>query len=111
MDTFMQYPWMEKLKILSSLPEEKICFSPSLEFEDTVTRQGVIFSFVGDDAGTEFYIFYKRDKMVSIFWGLSKRLVRGKVSDITGQRFEDAQAFLEAFLRNDTAYMEEKIKG
>lgn len=111
MDTFLQYPWEEKLKILRNLPEDEICFSPSLEFEDMETGLGVVFSAVNGDAGMEFYIFYKRDTVEKTFLGLSKRQVKGKVSDISDQQFEDARIFLEAFLKNDTAYMEKKIRN
>lgn len=111
LQTFLQYPWKEKLKLLNSLPEDKICFSPSIEFEDSDAGHGVTFSCVGDETDMEFYIFYKRDKMVSNFGGLFNRQVKGKISDITGQGLADAQAFLEAFLKNDTAYLEQKISG
>ncbi|MEI9945997.1 MAG: hypothetical protein WDN26_17470 [Chitinophagaceae bacterium] len=109
-EAFEQFPWIEHLSKMDFLKEEDIYYSPSLEFENTDTKHMVTFSIVGDDKGNEFYIFYKRPKVIRSFFGLSKKEVEDYVSDITGQTKEDAIKFLTAFLNNDTAYMESKIK-
>lgn len=110
METFEQFPWIEQLRSMSLMKEEDICFSPSLEFENTDTKLGVTFSIVGDEANYEFYIFYKRPKTIKSFFGLIKRDVEACVSDITGQTMDDARKFLAAFLNDDTAYMESQMR-
>ncbi len=101
---------MDRLQKVAGMNDKDICFSPSLEFENLETKQGVVFSIVGNDVvNHEFYIFYKRDKAKKSFLGISTKEVKGYVSDITGQTKEDAIQFLTAFLNNDTAYLEEKI--
>lgn len=96
MDTFLSYPWATELSKANDLGE-KAMYSPSLEFENRETGQSITFSIVGDEEDNEFYIFYKRSSR--------------NISDITGQRHEDAVQFLQAFLSGDTALIEAKLKG
>jgi hypothetical protein len=110
METFEQFPWIDRLRKMAGMQDNAICFSPSLEFENSDTKQGVTFSIVGTELTHEFYIFYKRPATVKTL-GLFKRHVDNHLSDITGQTKEDAIKFLNAFLNNDTVYLEEKIKN
>jgi hypothetical protein len=108
-ETFEQFPWMDRLLKIANMRNEDICFSPSLEFENLDTKQGVTFSIVGTPVEHEFYIFYKRSVTVKTL-GLFKRQVDNHISDITGQTMEDAVRFLDAFLNNDSDYLEAKMK-
>jgi hypothetical protein len=108
--TFLEFSWTDYLRKMATMKEKDIHYSPSLEFENKDTRQGVTFSIVGDEFKNEFYIFYKRHKTVKSFFGLFSREVDDHVSDITGQTKEDAIKFLTAFLNNDADYMESKMK-
>jgi hypothetical protein len=109
-ETFEQFPWMDRLRKIANMRNEDICFSPSLEFENLDTKQGVTFSIVGTVLEHEFYIFYKRSVTVKTL-GLFKRQVDNHISDITGQTTEDAVRFLDAFLNNDSDYLEAKMKS
>jgi hypothetical protein len=109
-ETFEQFPWMDRLRKIANMRNEDICFSPSLEFENLDTKQGVTFSIVGTVLENEFYIFYKRSVTVKTL-GLFKRQVDNHISDITGQAMEDAVRFLDAFLNNDSDYLEAKMKS
>jgi hypothetical protein len=108
-ETFEQFPWMDRLRKIANMRNEDICFSPSLEFENLDTKQGVTFSIVGTVLENEFYVFYKRSVTVKTL-GLFKRQVDNHISDITGQTMEDAVRFLDAFLSNDSDYLEAKMK-
>jgi hypothetical protein len=108
--TFEEFPWMDYLKKMASMEESDIHFSPSLEFENRNTGQVVTFSLVGDTDEHEFYIFYKRIKKIKYFFGLREKEVEGYLSDITGQTKADAIKFLNAFLDNDTEYMELQMR-
>lgn len=110
LETFEQFPWIEQLRNMSSMKEEDICFSPSLEFENTDTKLGVLVSIVGDINNYEFYIFYKRPKTVKSFFGLIKRNIEGCLSEITDQTMDSARKFLAAFINGDTAYMESQMR-
>ena len=109
-ETFEQFPWMDRLRKISTMRDNDICFSPSLEFENLDTKQGVTFSIVGTELEHEFYIFYKRSVIVKTL-GLFKRQVDNHISDITGQNKEDAVRFLNAFLNDDRDYLEAKMKS
>ena len=109
-ETFENFPWMDHLRKMATIKDEDIHYSPSIEFEDMDSKQGVTFSIVGDENNNEFYIFYKRPKTLKSFFGLLKKDVDEYVSDITGQTKEDAVDFLKAFLSGDTVYLETKMK-
>src|SRR6185503_5202234 len=96
-ETFEQFPWIDHLRQMAGMKED-------------ATNQGVTFSIVGTESDHEFYIFYKRTATIRTL-GLFKKQVDNHISDITGQTKEDAINFLQAFLNNDTAYLEEKIKN
>lgn len=110
METFKEFPWIDRLCKVTSMKEDDVCFSPSLEFENIETKQGVSISIVGAEEKYEFYIFYKRPSIIKMF-GLFKRHVDNHLSDITGQTKQDAIQFLTAFVNNDTDFMESKMKG
>lgn len=110
METFEQFPWLIYLQQMAGMKEDDIHYSPSLEFENLETKQGVSISIAGETDKYEFYIFYKRNKTIKTFFGLSTKEVIGYLSDITGQTKEDVIKFLSAFLNNDTIYLEEKMK-
>jgi hypothetical protein len=110
LETFRRFPWIDELRKMASMKEEDIHFSPSLEFENKDTKQGVSFSIVGDETTHEFYIFYKRPKTLKSFFGLSKKEMEDYISDITGQSMDDAINFLNAFLNNETDKLESLVK-
>ena len=101
--------WADFLRRMESAKEEEICYSPSLEVENSDTRHGLSISAVGHANNYEFYIFYKRPKKVKTFFGLKEKINEGYTSDITGQTKQDAIDCLNALLRNDTEYLESKI--
>jgi len=110
METFEQFSWIDRLRRMAGMKEDAICFSPSLEFKNLDTEQGVSFSIVGTESDHEFYIFYTRPSL-SETRGMFDPDEDYQVSDLTGQTKEDAVKFLNAFLNNDTVYLEEKIKN
>ena len=65
--------------------EEDIFYSPSLEIENKDTKHGLSISAVGNHDSFEFYIFYKRPKIVKTFFGLKEKIKNGYLSDKTGQ--------------------------
>ena len=107
---FLEFPWIDHLRKMASMKESDIHYSPSLEFENRDTKQGVTFSIVGDEVNNEFYVFYNRSKTVKSFFGLSKKDIDDYTSDITGQTKDAAIEILNAFLNNDADYLESKMK-
>jgi hypothetical protein len=110
MEVFDNFPWERLLCQMKGKPEEEIHYSPSLEIENVETRHGVSVSAVGEETAYEFYIFYKRPKIVKSFFGLKEKLDENYLTDVLGQRKEDARRAIQALLTDDTEYLEEKIK-
>jgi len=64
---FETIDWTDLLQQMQLAKEEEIYFSPSLEIENKDNKQGLSISAVGEPDNFEFYIFYKRPKMVKSF--------------------------------------------
>lgn len=109
-NTFAAFPWMEQLQKLNSMKEEEIRFSPSMEFRNTGTGEGISISIVGSAEESEFYFFYRRPKTIRTFLGLSRKKIENFVSDLTGLSKEDVLELLQAFVRNDRDSIEARMK-
>jgi hypothetical protein len=107
METFEKIPWTEYLAKMKTAKQNEIHYSPSLEIENKDNRNGLSVSAV---EGTEWYIFYKRPKLVKRFFGLVEKLDNNYVTDIQGQTENDVRNCLEALIRNDLQLLEKKIK-
>lgn len=103
MDVLNGFLWTELLDKMNETMEKDIHFSPSLEFENTTTRHGLSMSIVEDDSRQEFYIFYKRPKMVSTFLGLMTSMDDHYLTERTGQSIADARDAVTALIGGDYA--------
>ncbi len=108
LDIFDRFPWDDMLARMKSAKESEIHFSPSLEFENKKTKQGISISIVENNTGHEFYIFYKRPKTTTKFFGLVKRFDADFLSDRTGQTREDARAAVVALMNDDSVTLENR---
>jgi hypothetical protein len=104
---FESIPWSEFLKKMDTANENDIYYSPSLEIENKENKNGISVSAVD---GTEWYIFFKRPKLVKKFFGLFEKMDKNYLTDITGQTIDDVRKCLKALIDNDLKYLEEKIK-
>lgn len=107
MDTFNNIPWAEYLTKIDIASDSEIYYSPSLEIENIENRNGLSLSAVDD---TEWYIFFKRPKIVKSFFGLSKKMDENYTTEIHGQSIIDVKECLKAFIKNDLDFLENKIK-
>ncbi|MEI9910659.1 MAG: hypothetical protein WDO71_13870 [Bacteroidota bacterium] len=73
MEIFEQFPWQIYLQQMACMKEKDIHYSPSLEFENLETKQGVSISIAGEADKYEFYIFYKRNKTIKTFFGYQQK--------------------------------------
>jgi len=108
-EEFEKISWTDFLKRMEAAKEDEIFYSPSFEIENKDTKQGLSISAVGNPDNYEFYIFYKRPKTVKTFFGLKEKVNQNYISEKTGQTKQDALDCLNALLRNDTEYLENKI--
>lgn len=107
MEKFNQIPWTEYLAKMKTAKESEIHYSPSLEIENKDNKNGLSVSAVD---GTEWYIFYKRPKLVKRFFGLVEKMDDNYLTDVQGQTEKDVIDCLDALIRNDLQFLENKIK-
>jgi hypothetical protein len=104
-DILNNFPWLELLKSMVGASEDDIYFSPSIEFENQTNRHGIAISMVDE---SEYYIFYKRPKQVSKFFGLTKYIDDNYLSDRMNQSLEDGKQALIALINDDLDTLERK---
>ncbi|MGZ3932031.1 MAG: hypothetical protein ACXVP0_11860 [Bacteroidia bacterium] len=109
-ELFSKIAWGDFLEKMKDKTDEELFFSPSLEIHCTDTENGLSISAVGEPENFEFYIFYKRPKTLSKLFGLSKTIQNDFLTEIDGQTEDDVTDCLNALIRNDLAFLEEKIK-
>jgi len=107
-DILDRFPWNDLLDKNNHANERNIYFSPSIEFENKDTRHGLAISIVEGENGSEFYIFYKRPKLVTKLFGLVKNIHDNYTSDRTGQTIHDVKDAVNALVAGDTAILERK---
>jgi len=107
MDIFNKIPWSKYLAEMKTVKESEIFYSPSLEIENKDTKNGLSVSPVDD---IEWYIFFKRPKLVKRFFGLSEKMDENYLTDIQGQSEKDVRDCLDALIRNDLTFLENKIR-
>ncbi len=107
METFEKIPWNKLLDEMKTKKESEIHYSPSLEIENKDNKNGLSVSAVD---GKEWYIFFKRPKMVKKFFGLSEKMNNDYLTDIKGQTENDVKECLTALINNDLEFLERKIK-
>lgn len=108
-EEFEKIFWADLLKRMEAAKEDEIFYSPSFETENMDSKHGLSISAVGSPDNYEFYVFYKRPKTVKTFFGLKEKVNQNYISEKTGQTKQDALDCLNALLRNDTEYLENKI--
>ena len=107
MEHFDNIPWSAYLESMKRAAEKDIHYSPSFEVENQDNKNGISVSAVD---GTEWYIFFKRPKLVKTFFGLSEKMDDNYLTDVSGQSIGDVRQCLRALINNDLAFLEEKIK-
>lgn len=105
--TFENIPWNQILEKMAKAKAKEIHFSPSLEIENKANKNGLSVSAL--DTG-EWYIFYKRPKVIKKFFGLREKMEENYLSNLSGQTENDVRKCLKALIENDLAFLEEKIK-
>ncbi len=106
-ETFDEIPWTEYLKKMGTANDKEIYYSPSLEVENMHNKNGIVVSAI--DA-TEWYIFYKRPKMIKRFFGLFETMSNNYTTEVHGQTGKDVRECLIALIDNNLNFLEEKIK-
>lgn len=107
MAKFESIDWVDYLNRVETAGENEIYYSPSLEIENKTNKNGLVVTAID---GAEWYIFFKRPKMVKKFFGLYEKLNENYLTDVTGQTEQDVRNCLMALINNDLQFLENKIK-
>lgn len=71
LDIAKKYPWVEKLKFADGLNQEKVYYSPSLDFTNIKNGKSLCLTANFDKNGNlEFSLWYLRPKIVKVLFGL-----------------------------------------
>jgi hypothetical protein len=108
LDILDRFPWADLLAKMKGAEERDIHFSPSVEFENKANRHGLTISIVGDEKENEFYIFFRRPKMVTKLFGVIKNLDDNFTSDRTGQTSTDVRDAVTALINDDLTTLEKR---
>lgn len=107
LSTFNNIPWKDYLERMDKTDKKDIYYSPSLEIENKDNGHGLSVSIVDD---SNWYIFYKRPKIVKRFLGFGEKLDKNYMTEIHGQTEEDVRECLHALLKSDLQFLEDKIR-
>jgi len=105
------YPWKEQLELCNELPEEEVCYSPSLDFKNTESMSS--FGLTADSHEGEeisFSLWYKRPKEIKIFFGLFGKIERMIINDVSSFSLDEAITYLEYFVNGNMKKIEELYK-
>lgn len=108
METFESIAWNDFLEQMNTANDNDIYYSPSLEIEHKELKSGLCVSAID---GTEWYIFFKRPKVVKKTKWFKKVEVldQNYTSDVQRQSLADVKECLEALSNGNWGFLEEKI--
>lgn len=106
LELFDSIKWKEYLEEMDFADESDIYYSPSLEIENADNKNGLSISAID---GTEWYIFFKRPHINKPNAVLPGNTEEENITHLTGQTEKDVRECLNALIRNDLAFLEEKI--
>ncbi len=92
------YPWKEQLELLNSLPDEKVCYSPSLDFTNTKTEHSFCLTADNTNGELNFSLWYNRPVKIKPLFGLLGEKTVMKVIDKWSFHPEEAYKHLKTFL-------------
>ncbi len=103
------YPWSEELNRMKEIDEEKICYSPSLDFKNIDDNHSFCLTGVGDPLNYTFSVWYNRPIKKKVFFGLMGEKEKLVVID---KHFEKEKAIelLNRFLDKKYESIEQEMK-
>lgn len=104
-DILDRFPWSDLLVKIDNSEERDVHFSPSIEFENKSNKHGLTISIVDGD---DFYVFYKRPKVVSILFGLFKVKSDDFTTEKTGQSIREVKEAVTALINDDLSTLEKR---
>lgn len=108
MDIARSYPWVAQLELSDSMDQEKVSYSPSLDFKCIDTgRSFSLTANYNEKKDLSFSLWYNRPKKVKVLFGLLGETERMKVDNVWGHSFIDAIKYLQYFVNGNYQLIEE----
>jgi len=105
LNLFEKIPWLDILQKMKAVDEKDIFYSPSFEILNMNSNVGITVSIIDVD---EWYIFFKRPKLVRKLLGLLNKK-DNYMTEVYNQSILDVRLALKAFLEGDLNYLEKNI--
>lgn len=105
------YNWLEQLKLSESLDQDKVHYSPSLDFKCINSERS--FCLTADfnkNKEMEFSLWYNRPKKVKILFGLLGTSEKMVIDDVWNYNFKEAIKYLEHFVNGNYQILEDLYK-
>lgn len=103
------YPWSEELNRMKEIDEDKICYSPSLDFKNIDDNHSFCLTAEGDPLDYTFSVWYNRPIKKKVLFGLMGEKEKLEVID---KHFEKEKAIelLNRFLATEYKSVEQQMK-
>lgn len=101
------YPWKEQLELSEELDDEKVFFSPALDFKNTQLKSS--FGLTADYKNEKiiFSLWYNRPKKVKMLFGLLGQTEKMVVDDVWSFSLEEAIKYLKHYVNGNYQIIEE----
>jgi len=109
-EAFEGIAWTDLLKQMLNKSDSEIYYSPSFEVLNTKNQHSLAISVVGDPNTYEWYVFYKRPKVIKGFLGFSRKTDPAFLTNVTGQTKKDVLQYIQALLEENHDLLDQKIK-
>jgi hypothetical protein len=106
-----KYPWMDQLELSEGMPQEKVNYSPSIDFTNTKTKHSFCLTADLEKSQLMFSLWYNRPVKKKVLFGLLGEQTVMEVTDKWSFDHETALNHLEIFLKEDYASIEKLMTG
>ncbi|CAL2064548.1 hypothetical protein [Tenacibaculum sp. 190524A05c] len=101
------YPWRNQIKLMNSLPVEKVQYSPSVRISNVKNRHYLELTYHCENREESlFSLWYGRAKEVKLFFGFLGKIKKNNVYDKWDLNKDDAIYHFEKFLEEDYINLE-----
>ena len=100
------YSWLEILKSMDNIPDEKIYYSPSLDFENLSDKRSLGITATLENGKPEFSLWYNRPVKTRPLFGLLSEKTKMKVTDKWDFSLDKAIEYYHLFLNRNYEKLE-----
>ena len=100
------YSWLEILKSMDNIPDEKIYYSPSLGFENLSNKRSLGITATLENGKPEFSLWYNRPVKIRPLFGLLAEKTKMKVTDKWDFTLDKAIEYYHLFLNRNYEKLE-----